>query len=435
MNAALAVSLVLNLITLIIVLLLWRRAASPADPTSLQSRLDAIDQALTRRFTDVAVQFEKTRGELSLGISKELGASLAALRVAVDQQLVQGREEQSQLLLRVTSNLEQKFDQLTQRQAESARDSRQELALALESLRGEVDRRLNEITGQVQQKLDANIKEGFAHFEKVQEHLRSAEEQLRNVGTLGASIHDLNALLRLPHLRGKFGEASLERLLADFLPASMYELQSGPGNTRADAIIKFPQRNLPIDAKFSREQFPAIFEIGNVSEAELLQARKAFERVMKEHARSIRGYIQPENGTTDFALMYLPSETLYFEIVRNRDLSDELNKLKVFPVSPNTLLVTLHAINMVHKWYQLERNLTRSIEEFQKASKSFDYFESKFEVIGKSLEKAQEAFSTASSHLTRYKVRVTSLSGEGQPELGFGEPVAGEENQADSTKA
>jgi DNA anti-recombination protein RmuC len=84
-------------------------------------------------------------------------------------------------------------------------------------------------------------------------------------------------------------------------------------------------------------------------------------------------------------------------------------------------LVTLQAISMVHKWYQLEKNLAKSIEEFNKARKSFEYFEAKFEVIGKSLEKAQEAFSTASSHLTRYKSRVATLGEEGQPELGFEE--------------
>jgi DNA anti-recombination protein RmuC len=96
-------------------------------------------------------------------------------------------------------------------------------------------------------------------------------------------------------------------------------------------------------------------------------------------------------------------------------------KVNVLPVSPNTLLVTLQAISMVHKWYQLEKNLAKSIDEFNKARKSFEYFESKFEVIGKSLEKAQEAFATASGHLTRYKSRVTNLGGEGQPELGFEE--------------
>ena len=90
----------------------------------------------------------------------------------------------------------------------------------------------------------------------MQQHLKAAEEQLREVGALGHSINDLNNMLKLPHLRGQFGEASLERLLSDFLPAHMFEMQSsaGDGNGRADAVIQFPDRRLPIDAKFPREQ-------------------------------------------------------------------------------------------------------------------------------------------------------------------------------------
>jgi DNA recombination protein RmuC len=165
----------------------------------------------------------------------------------------------------------------------------------------------------------------------------------------------------------------------------------------------------------------ALFDQDNASVAEVTEARKAFERVMKEQGKRVKGYIQPENGTTDIALLYLPSETLYMETVRNRELWEELAKIKVLPVSPNTLLVTLQAISMVHKWYQLEKNLAKTIEEFGRARKSFEYFESKFEVIGKSLEKAQDAFITASGHLSRYKGKITNLGEQAQPELGFEE--------------
>ena len=104
----------------------------------------------------------------------------------------------------------------------------------------------------MQQKLDQNIKEGFAQFEKVQQHLKAAEEQLREVGAIGHSINDLNNLLKLPHLRGHFGEASLERLLADFLPAHMFAMQASPGDGggRADAVIYFPDRSCRLMPSF-----------------------------------------------------------------------------------------------------------------------------------------------------------------------------------------
>src|SRR5438132_12820221 len=110
----------------------------------------------------------------------------------------------------------------------------------MEEIRDSVNTRLLIITDQVQAKVDQNIKEGFAQFERVQQHLKAAEEQLREVGALGHSINDLNNMLKLPHLRGQFGEASLERLLADFLPAHMFEIQSTlPDGGRADAVIQF----------------------------------------------------------------------------------------------------------------------------------------------------------------------------------------------------
>src|ERR1700720_5006802 len=93
----------------------------------------------------------------------------------------------------------------------------------------------------VQVKLDQNIRDGFAQFEKVQQHLFQAQEQLKNLGVIGESINDLNNLLKMPHLRGRFGEQGLERLLEDFLPRHMYDLQASPtgdGASRADAVIK-----------------------------------------------------------------------------------------------------------------------------------------------------------------------------------------------------
>lgn len=427
---------------LVFILLLWKKLTSSSSSNEdgqTSQRIETLDQNLAARFTNLAVQVESTRGDLRTEMTRQLAEGLSAVRAAVDGQLSSGRQEQAASLTQAIHSLESKFDQLSAKQTLNAQDARAELTKSLDGIRGEVDRKLTEITGQVQSKLDANIKEGFAHFEKVQEHLRSAEEQLRNVGTLGNSIHDLNNLLKLPHLRGKFGEASLERLLADFLPAHMFTLQaSTDGHSRADALINFPERKLPIDAKFPREQVLALFESDDAGEIE--EARKAFGRVMKEQAKRVKTYIQPENGTTDIGLLYLPSETLYMEAVRNRDLVDEMNKMRVFPVSPNTLMVTLNAIAMVHKWFQVQQGLARSMEEFHKAQKSMEHFEAKFTVIGKNLEKAQEAFTTASTHLKNYKTRVNILTDNeglplftGKPELALPkqEPEVEEETEED----
>ena len=383
-----------------IVVLLVRSYSSANSSDKLTDKLDAIaremDSKFTRATADMAARLSDTKGDLRQEIAQEF----LGLKNDVEQHLKGGREEQA-------GGLKREMGALTSQMREG-----------LDSVRAEIDQKLLAITNQVQTKLDQNIKEGFAQFEMVQKHLLAAEEQLRSVGEIGASINNLNNLLKMPHLRGKFGEASLERLLQDFLPAHMYELQASPASDvpgRADAIIKFPERNLPIDAKFPREQVLPLFE--NSEPALIDKARIEFARVMKEQARRIAAYIKPESGTTDMALMYLPSETLYMEAVLNGDLSEFLNKLRVFAVSPNTLIVTLQSIQMVFKMYEFAKSYERATEELKKAQTAFGYFEDRFEDIGKSLGKAQQAYEVARGHLNKYRNQVVNLTGEPIPEV------------------
>src|SRR5262249_21001627 len=158
-------------------------------------------------------------------------------------------------------------------------------------------------------------------------------------------------------------------------------------------------------------------------ESEVEEAREELVRVMKAEAKRIKQYIQPENGTTDIALMYLPSETLYMEVIRNRELGDWMNQQHVFPVSPNTLLMTLHTIALVHKWYEVAKGFEKSRAELAKAQKSFDFFQNQFENVGKSLSKAQEAYDKATTHLKNYRGKVSALSGQEQLELDTSAPV------------
>ncbi len=414
-------------------LVLWRRAkqASQVDVKAelagvLESLNTGLGQKISISTADMASRLEQTKGDLRQQVTDRLQQGFSEIRSSVEQQLAAGREEQTRRLLEARGELSGSLVLTTQQLKAEFQSLNQQTAQSLDSIRDGVDAKLMAITDQVQQKLDQNIKEGFAQFEKVQQHLKAAEEQLREVGALGHSINDLNNLLKLPHLRGQFGEASLERLLADFLPAHMFSLQSSPfeGGGRADALIYFPDRKLPIDAKFPREQVIALFESSD--ETEIEAARVELVRVMKAETKRIKQYIQPENGTTDIALMYLPSETLYMEVIRNRELGDWMNQQHVFPVSPNTLLMTLHTIALVHKWYEVASRFEKSRAELAKAQKSFDFFQNQFENVGKNLNKAQEAFETAQRHLKTYRGKVSALSGQEQLDL---DSPQGEEKQ------
>jgi DNA recombination protein RmuC len=418
-------------------LILLRRVSESSQldvKTEVAKHIESLNTTLGQKFSastaDMATRLEQTKGDLRQQVTDRIQHGFSEIRTAVEQQLASGREEQTRRLSEGRSELTASLLLTTQQLKAEFQSLNQQTAASLETIRDRVDTRLMAITDQVQQKLDENIKEGFAQFEKVQQHLKAAEEQLREVGALGHSINDLNNLLKLPHLRGQFGEASLERLLSDFLPAHMFALQATPGEGggRADAVIYFPDRKLPIDAKFPRESVIALFESDD--EAEVADARVELVRVMKAEAKRIRQYIQPEHGTTEIALMYLPSETLYMEVIRNRELGDWLNQQHVFPVSPNTLLMTLHTIALVHKWYEVASRFEKSRVELAKAQKSFDFFQNQFENVGKNLNKAQEAFETAQRHLKTYRGKVSALSG--QEQLALETPASGESAAAET---
>jgi DNA recombination protein RmuC len=420
MTALLIAVLVLNLVVLVLLALLLQRQGRAADPEAAVAQIGSdmlsLERGLSQSFAgataDIAKRLEQTKGDLRQEVSDRIANGFKEIRTSVEEQLASGRREQSAglaearteltgSLANTTAQLKVEFDALNKRTEEK-----------LEAIRGQVDQKLLEISGQVQQKLTENMKEGFAQFEKVQAHLKAAEEQLREVSVIGASVNDLNNLLKLPHLRGKFGEASLERLLADFLPIHMYELQASPGDdhSRADALIQFPDRKLPIDAKFPREQVLPLFESSD--EEQIAEAREQLGRVLRTEAKRIAAYIQPEHGTMDIALMYLPSETLYLEAIRNTEACDALSKLRVFPVSPNTLLMTIRTIGLAHRWYEVAARFEETRVEIARANKSLEFFQTQFETLGKSLEKAQEAFGKASTHLKHYRGRVGALTGE-----------------------
>jgi DNA anti-recombination protein RmuC len=112
------------------------------------------------------------------------------------------------------------------------------------------------------------------------------------------------------------------------------------------------------------------------------------------------------------ALLFLPSETLYFEVIRNGKLFEHITRLKVYPVSPNTLSISLNAVSVAQEYYEMARGVEKTIEDVKKARRHFEHFEKKFDEIGKGLKKAQEAFETANTHLGRYESSVFRLIGE-----------------------
>jgi DNA recombination protein RmuC len=373
---------------LFLLFLRWNRKPNPAEE---------FGGLLNRPFSELTEKIVRMNGEVREALADRLSKSFLDTQERLDRALIQSRLELQSGLEKSTVTLEGKF----------------------KSLETQVGNRLETIGKSVENKLNENLKEGFKHFEKVQQHLQAAELKLASLNTVGQSISDLNNLLKLPHLRGGFGESSLERILSDFLPLGSFELQYAiiPHSAeRVDAVVKLPRQLLPIDSKFPREQVLPLFESQDPTALET--ARKTLSEVIKTQAKSIaQKYIRPDHGTSDMALLFLPSETLYFEVIRNGDLFEALAKLKVFPVSPNTLAISLRSVAIAQDYYEMAKGVEKTVEDIKKARRHFEHFEKKFEDIGKGLRKAQEAFDTANTHLNHYESSVYRLTGEERSQL------------------
>lgn len=364
---------------------------------------EIIQSQMRGSILDLLERTTRITADLRDGLTRELSRGLLENQERVERALSASRQELQDGLFKTTRALETRF-------------------LGLEKQVGD---RLEGIGRSVESRLNENIREGFLHFEKVQSHLQAAELKLASLASIGQAITDLNQLLKLPHLRGGFGEATLERLLADFLPSGAYELQYqiSPGSTeRVDAAVRLARQLLPIDSKFPREQVLPLFD--SAEPGALEAARKALSDFTREQARRIaEKYIRPEHGTTEMALLFLPSETLYFEVIRDGKLFEQLTRLRVFPVSPNTLAISLQSVALARDYYEMSRGVEKTIEDVSKARRHFGHFERKFDEVGKGLRKAQEAYETAHTHLGRYESSVHRLMGDAD---GLGGLVEGE---------
>jgi DNA recombination protein RmuC len=282
-------------------------------------------------------------------------------------------------------------------------DLRSESARQLADRNADVDRRLEAMTATMDRRLETATKTTSAI------HLQLGQLGQANAEIL-ARANDLKKLeqaLRPPKARGGFGELLLGNLLRDRLPADAYELQYG-FNTgeRVDAVIKV-ERLVPIDAKFPLDNFERLADAESDDERALYE--KAFSRDLRNHVDAIANkYIRPDEGTYDFALMYLPSEGVYYELVCGKTgaLLQYAHDKRVFPVSPTTFTSQLQVIVLGLKGMQIEQRAHEVMAYVAQLQGDFDRFRDDFQVVGKHIGNAQSKFAEAEKRLDRFDTKL-----------------------------
>lgn len=279
------------------------------------------------------------------------------------------------------------------------------LVLINERLR-EMSSKMQESQTGVGQRLDntANI---IGNLQNTLGKLEKTNEQIVNISK---DISGLQNLLRAPKFRGEMGETLLGNLLDQVLPKEHYELQH-QFKTRetVDAIIKIGDNIVPVDAKFPLENFQA-FTLATC-EDEKNSYRKKFIIDVKNRINEIANkYILPDEGTFDFALMYIPAENIYYEITIKEDILSYALSKKVIPVSPNTLYAYMQVICLGLKGMQVERNAKEILANLNRMQDDVKKFGEDFRLVGNHLQNAKTKFDDADKKLSRFQDKLIASS-------------------------
>lgn len=238
----------------------------------------------------------------------------------------------------------------------------------------------------------------------VQERLGELSESGRRIREIGEDIASLQDILKPPKARGVLGEVMLQGLLQQMLPANFTTQHTFASGERVDAVIKLGDRLVPVDAKFPLESFQRMVDAEN--DVERAKHKKQFARDLARHADDIAAkYILPDEGTYDFALMYLPSEGIYYEVIATDfdgiNPADYAVSKKVIPVSPRTMFAYLQTIMLGLRGMSVEEKAAEIVELISRLRGDMARFTSDFETVGTHLTNAHNKYDDAAKRLAK----------------------------------
>ena len=424
------------LLLILLLALVWQSIRLSSRMAELQRRVDQLqgnderlDRSLREEMADnrreVANALGQSRDELNRSIERlslNLNGQSDHLRQLLDDKLTQaqqdaraGRTEQAGSLKGFGELLTGQLHQLMQRNTEGMDTLRHAIESRLAAIQTDNSQKLEQMRQTVDEKLHNTLEQRLGEsFQRVSEQLERVHAGLGEMQTLASGVGDLKKVLSNVKVRGTWGEVQLDNLLEQILSAGQYEknVATRPNSAeRVEFAIKLPGRDeagsvvwLPIDAKFPLEDYQKLLEAQELGDlAAMEDAGRAMENRVRAEARTIRDKYIEVPHTTDFALLFLPIEGLYAEVIRRPGLFDSLQRdYRVTLTGPTTLTAILNSLQMGFRTLAIEQ---RSSEVW----KVLGAVKSEFGKFGDILAKTRKKLDEASRTIEQAEVRTRAI--------------------------
>ena len=378
-----------------------------------------------------------------MSLTVVLAAALAVVAVLLVLVLINQRHSATRLEALGAAQDADRSPLLLQKQIEGLRD---QFSRALDTNTQSVNQQLAHVVTTVNERLRENV-DVMQHTQRalgerldstaqvvgaVHRSLGTLEEANRKIYEIGKDISSLQQILQAPKLRGGLGELLLEDLLTQILPADHFTVQHGfRSGHKVDAVIKLGGGLVPVDAKFPLENFRRVLDAP--TDDERSRVRRAFVADVKRHIDNIATkYILPDEGTFDFALMYIPAENVYYEIVVKDDVTGDVDlsgyalARRVIPVSPGSFYAYLQAVVLGLRGLRIEEQAHEILQQLGRLRGDFDRFRDDFRLVGRHLNNAATSYAGADRRLERLETRFTNALGadDHTPAVEAGENIA-----------
>lgn len=338
-----------------------------------------------------------------------LGGLLVGLMIVIFLKLNKPQDQTSEKLLeQLKQDREDRFREQESLRKE-IRDQSESMQKNIDRFNRNVDIRLGESSKQLNDRLD-----------KSSAVIGNLQKELGKMGQIGSKIENLDKILRAPKGRGGMGEENLEEILRSVFPPNLWERQYnlGTGMT-VDAVVKTANGLIPIDAKFPLPGFEALMD--SETDEDRQRAQKLFQKDVKERINEVSKYIREEAGTLNFALLFVPSENIYYEAaIRDTVIPVHAQEKRVLLCGPNTMLYVLKLLFQAYQSQEFAKEAQKALSELAGVQKQANIMGEELSVLGKHLGNATTKLGDVQGANTKLQGQIQKLN---QLESGVAEEV------------